>query len=64
MCCDELTADSSFCVVYDVAADATGASDIGATGVMDLTSRVAGKGINIVSSTLLVIGVSGLMESG
>ena len=33
-------------------------------GVMDLAAGVAGKGVDVIDATLLVLGASGLMSSG
>ena len=52
---------TGFHAVHDVAA---GFSAVGVTGTVHLTAGVAGKGVNIVSATSLVIGASGLIASG
>ena len=47
---------SGFNVMCDVAAGAAGASVAGVTGVVDFTARVEGKGVDVVGTTLLVMG--------
>ena len=56
--------DSGFCGVHDVAAGAAGTRIASVTDVVDLAGRVAGKGVDIVGATSLVMGASGPMPSG
>ena len=62
--CGELTAGGDFHGVHDVAGRAVVASDMGVTGAMAFTARVAGKGVDIMGAALLVIGMSGMMAFG
>ena len=47
-----------------MAACTAGASVAGMTGVVDLVARVTGKGVDVVSTTSLVMGASGLLAPG
>ena len=64
LCHGRLSVGSGFCGVCDVAAGTTVASVAGVTGVVDLTAGVAGKGVDVVGYTSLVMGTSGLMALG
>ena len=59
-----LSVESDFNGVHDVAAGAAGACVACVTGVVDLAARMAGKGVEVVVATSLVMGASGLMAPG
>ena len=59
----ELIAGSDVHGMHGVAADAAGASVAGVKGVADINTRVAGKGIEVVSATSPVTDASDLITS-
>ena len=55
---------SGFCGVHDVAAGVVDASVTGVEGVVNLATRVVGKGVDVVAAASLIMGTSRLVAYG